>query len=108
MVIRAGHEMGIWVGLCGEMAGDPLCVWLLLGMGLDELSMNSAALPEAKRLIRAITYKEADNLAKEALLLRTADEISLYMKKQLEERFGEFPFDYASELLWKDYGHRGE
>lgn len=91
MIITAGHENGIWVGLCGEMAGDPLSVWLLLGMELDEFSMSPIALPEAKRLIRSITYQEANKISKEALSLNTAKEISRFMREELEERVGELP-----------------
>ncbi|MFQ6091696.1 MAG: phosphoenolpyruvate--protein phosphotransferase, partial [bacterium] len=91
MIIAAGHEKGIWVGLCGEMAGDPLSVWLLLGMGLDEFSMSPIALPEAKRLIRSITYQEARKIAREALSLHTAEEVGRFMRNQLEERTVEFP-----------------
>lgn len=108
MIITAGREGDIWIGLCGEMAGDPLCVWLLLGMGLDELSVSPVALPEVKRLVRSISFEEAKRLANEALSLNTADEINFFMKRRLEEKLGQFPFDYASELLWKDYGRLGE
>ncbi len=66
-VIRAGHAAGIWVGLCGELAGDPLAIPLLLGLGLDEFSMGAAAVPAAKALIRKLSLAEAEALAREAL-----------------------------------------
>ncbi|UCE17983.1 MAG: phosphoenolpyruvate--protein phosphotransferase [Gemmatimonadota bacterium] len=91
MIITAGKERGIWTGLCGEMAGDPLCVWLLLGMGLDEFSMSPIALPEAKRLIRTITYKEALEIANEALSFTKAKDVEDFLRKQLHERLGEIP-----------------
>ena len=92
MIITAGKERGIWVGLCGEMAGDPLCVWLLLGMGLDEISMSPIALPEAKRLIRSITYTEAVEIAGKALSFATARQVVNFMRNRLEEKLGEVPF----------------
>ncbi len=66
-VIRAGHAAGIWVGLCGELAGDPLAIPLLLGLGLDEFSMGAAAVSAAKALIRKLSLAEAEVLAREAL-----------------------------------------
>jgi phosphotransferase system enzyme I (PtsI) len=107
MVITAGHEKGIWVGLCGEMAGDPLSVWMLLGMGLDEFSMSPVALPEAKRLIRSIPYEEAEEIAKEALILQTAEEVILFLQEQLKNKLGDVPLGYELEWLWKDYGPPG-
>ncbi|MEE8359920.1 MAG: phosphoenolpyruvate--protein phosphotransferase, partial [Candidatus Omnitrophota bacterium] len=57
-VIDNGHKNGIWVGMCGEMAGDPSWALLLLGMGLDEFSTSPMVLPEIKKVIRAVTLKE--------------------------------------------------
>ncbi len=51
MVIKAAHQKGKWVGLCGELAGDPVAVPLLLGMHLDEFSMNARAIPFVKQEI---------------------------------------------------------
>ena len=65
--IQKAHEKGRWVGLCGEMAGDPLATPLLLGMGLDEFSMSPSAIPEIKELIRGLNTAECERIAKEAL-----------------------------------------
>jgi phosphoenolpyruvate-protein kinase (PTS system EI component) len=64
---RAGHEAGIWVGVCGEMAGDPDALPLLVGMGIDELSMSPGLIPHAKTLIRRMTVEQASILAHSAL-----------------------------------------
>jgi phosphoenolpyruvate-protein phosphotransferase len=66
-VIDAAHAQGKWVGLCGELAGEPLALPILLGMGLDEFSMNPPAIPTAKQVIRAISMEEAQALAQEVL-----------------------------------------
>ncbi len=65
--IEAGHDSGIWVGLCGELAGEPLAIPILLGLGLDEFSMNPPAIPVAKQIIRQLAMDEAREVAREAL-----------------------------------------
>ena len=67
MVIDAAHRQRIKVSVCGEMAGDPIYVPLLVGLGVDELSMTPPLLPAVKFLIRAIKFSEAEKLASEAL-----------------------------------------
>jgi phosphotransferase system enzyme I (PtsI) len=74
-VIEAAHVAGKWVGMCGEMAGEPLAIPILLGLGLDEFSMNAAAIPEAKAIIRSLSLAEAKGIAANALSLPSAEEI---------------------------------
>jgi len=59
MVIEAGQKAGKWVGMCGEMAGNPAFTRILLGMGLDEFSVPAAAVPRIKRLIRETSMEDA-------------------------------------------------
>jgi phosphotransferase system enzyme I (PtsI) len=59
LVIENGHKAGKWVGMCGEMAGNPSFTRILLGMGLDEFSVPAAAVPRIKRLIREMSLDEA-------------------------------------------------
>jgi phosphoenolpyruvate-protein phosphotransferase len=66
-VIHVAHATGIWVGLCGELAGDLAAIPVLLGLGLDEFSMGPAAIPGAKALIRRLSLAETQKLAGEAL-----------------------------------------
>ncbi|MRR10076.1 phosphoenolpyruvate--protein phosphotransferase, partial [bacterium] len=66
-VIDAGHQAGIWVGLCGEMGADPLAVPLLLGLGLDELSVSPAAVPEVKRTIVGLRHDQCRQAAAAAM-----------------------------------------
>jgi phosphotransferase system enzyme I (PtsI) len=67
MTADAAHAAGIWVGVCGEMAGDPLMVPLLLGLGMDELSVAPPSVSQIKYLIRRVKMSEAKEIANEAL-----------------------------------------
>lgn len=71
-VIEIGHQAGIWVGVCGELAGDGDAVPVLLGLGLDEFSMAPAAIPRAKTIIRRWSLAEARQLAAEVINLDSA------------------------------------
>jgi phosphotransferase system enzyme I (PtsI) len=73
--VERGHHAGIWIGLCGEMAADPLMTPLLLGMGLDELSVAPSAVPLIKDAIRSVTIEESNALAKTALKCESAEEV---------------------------------
>ncbi|MDA7746118.1 phosphoenolpyruvate--protein phosphotransferase, partial [Psychromonas sp.] len=74
-VIDASHAAGKWTGMCGELAGDEQATLLLLGMGLDELSMSAISIPMVKKIIRNTNFSEAKELADTALLMATAAEI---------------------------------
>ncbi len=67
LTVEAGKRNGIWTGLCGEMAGDPTAIPLLIGLGIDELSVAPPMLPQIKYLIRRIKLSEAQQLAAQAL-----------------------------------------
>lgn len=78
-VIDAAHAHGIWVGLCGELAGMPMGVPILLGLGLDEFSMNPPAIPGAKEIIRRLSVTEAQTVASLVLQLESAEAVKAYM-----------------------------
>ena len=86
-VVDAGHRKGIWVGMCGEMAGDPLATLILLGLGLDELSVSPAMLLEVKKIIRSVTYAEAQKIAEKALQLKTSQQIERYIRNVMSTRY---------------------
>lgn len=69
MIITAANRHKVHVGVCGEMAGDPIYVPLLFGLGADEISATAAVLPEIKYLIRKMKIADAKKLAKEVLQL---------------------------------------
>jgi phosphotransferase system enzyme I (PtsI) len=86
-VVEAGHDAGIPVSMCGEMAGEPFYSYALLGLGLDELSMNAAAIPRVKRILRKSVAYEAKEFAGELLLHATAAEIGRVLRKKVEDLF---------------------
>jgi phosphotransferase system enzyme I (PtsI) len=65
--VDVAHENGIWVGICGEVAGNPTIVPLLIGLGVDEFSMTPGAIPFVKHVIRNLRYADAERLAQRAL-----------------------------------------
>jgi phosphotransferase system enzyme I (PtsI) len=93
-VVDAGHHAGIEVAMCGEMAGEPLYTMILLGLELDELSMNSLVIPRVKKIIRAVTMKECRALLKKILTMSTAAEIEYYVRNYMIKKF---PDDFAEE-----------
>ncbi|MBT9138205.1 MAG: Phosphoenolpyruvate-protein phosphotransferase [Syntrophomonadaceae bacterium] len=85
MVIDTAHREKIPVSICGEMASEPAYIPILLGMGLDEFSMSAIAIPEAKRVIRAITMTEAKRIARKCLTMSTAEEVDRYAREKLKK-----------------------
>ena len=75
MTISKAHEKGKWVGLCGEMAGDPMATKLLLGLGLDEFSMAPISVPQIKELIRGCDLNDCKAIADKALSVSSTDEV---------------------------------
>ena len=84
-VVDSGHNAGIWIGMCGEMAGDINMTIILLGLGLDEFSTSPITTPEIKRIIRAVTMRQAKEIAGEALTLPTGKEVEAFARKKLKE-----------------------
>jgi phosphotransferase system enzyme I (PtsI) len=83
-VVSAAKSAGIKVALCGEMAGDPLCTIVLVGIGLDELSMNAQSIPIIKQIIRTISMKEARADLEHVMQLETAGEVRKYIVKRMK------------------------
>jgi phosphoenolpyruvate-protein kinase (PTS system EI component) len=83
--IEAGKREGKRVGMCGEMAGDPLCALLLLGMGLEEFSMGALYVPVIKKTIRSISYQAAKAAAQIVLEMDTVGEIKRYLFEQMRQ-----------------------
>lgn len=75
MTIRSAHAAGIPCGMCGEAAGDPLLIPALLGMGLDEFSMGSGSVLQARKIVARLGMDAARTLAETVLELATAEEV---------------------------------
>ena len=86
-IVDVGRKANIRTAMCGEMAGDPLCILILLGMELDELSMNHLAIPRIKKIIRESTLEESKTLLKKALSFNTASEVRAYVCDYMTKRF---------------------
>jgi len=71
------------VGLCGELAGEPLGIPILLGLGLDEFSMNPSAIPLAKQIIRSLSLPQCQELAQEVLKLESAQAVKERVRERL-------------------------
>jgi phosphotransferase system enzyme I (PtsI) len=83
-VVKAAKDSGIEVSLCGEMAGDPFCTALLLGIGIDELSMNANGIPLLKKLIRSLSREEAVKDLSDILKLTTSREVKKFITNKSE------------------------
>jgi phosphotransferase system enzyme I (PtsI) len=89
MVTDAGHAHGLWVGVCGEMAGDVALVPLLLGLGVDELSTGATFVPRVKRAIQSLAIAECRQLLDEALKLNTPSEILARCLELANQRYAD-------------------
>ena len=87
--VDAGHAAGIPVAMCGEMAGDPYNTLMLLGLGVDELSMAAVSLPSVRRVVRAARTDDGRQLIERALELSAAEEIEELVRGEMERRFGD-------------------
>jgi phosphoenolpyruvate-protein kinase (PTS system EI component) len=74
-VVEASHQAGKWTGICGELGGDPEATAILVGLGVDELSLNPAGIPRIKSIIRDLTLETSRTLASQALQRKTSNEV---------------------------------
>jgi phosphotransferase system enzyme I (PtsI) len=82
--VHSGHSAKRWVGVCGEMAGDPLTAILLVGLGVDELSVSCFDLPRVKAAIRSVPAMKARDLAERALLCESASAVRALLHAELD------------------------
>lgn len=88
MTADAAHRNNITVSVCGEAAADPLMAILLLGMGIDELSMSSQSISVIKKIIRNVTYDEAKATLSAVCEMKRGSEINNYLRTKYNDRFG--------------------
>ncbi len=74
-VVDSSHEHGKWTGVCGEMASDPIAAVILIGLGVDELSVSLPRVSLVKQAVRNVSYQKCKELAEQALKLKSAKEI---------------------------------
>jgi phosphotransferase system enzyme I (PtsI) len=86
-IIDSAHKNGIPVALCGEMAGENIYLPVLLGLGVDEMSMNPVAILGVKRILRSISYKKCKLITDRLLSYSTVDEIKTFLKKETKKIF---------------------
>lgn len=101
-VIEMARAKGVPVSVCGEMAGQVSCVPLLVGMGVDELSMNVHAIPKVKKILNCITERESKEILEQVLKLKTAVDVKDYVTHAIMEKWGaiipgEFLQDMAAD-----------
>jgi phosphotransferase system enzyme I (PtsI) len=87
LLVETGHRHDIWVGVCGEMCGDPVGAVVLLGLGLDEFSTSPYLLPEIKTIIRSVSFSEAKAVADKALRLSTAADVRSFVEERIVKKF---------------------
>ncbi len=88
-VIDVGHNAGVRVAMCGEMAGEPAYIMILLGLEIDELSMNPLAIPRVKKIIQESTLKESKTLLEKVMTFSSAAVIREFVNNYMRERFPE-------------------
>ncbi|MGD9644263.1 MAG: phosphoenolpyruvate--protein phosphotransferase [Pirellulales bacterium] len=90
MAIRAGRSRGIPVNVCGQMSSSTTYTMLLLGMGLRQLSVTPAAIPEIKQVCRSVTIPQCEAVAARAMTLENARDIKSFLKEELKKVVPEF------------------
>jgi len=93
IVARRCREAGKWVGICGQMASDPLAIPLLLGYGVNELSVPMTLIPDVKEMISVINMDKAESLASEALKMKSSEEIRKSVLDYVKSKYPEIILD---------------
>jgi phosphotransferase system enzyme I (PtsI) len=98
-LVQTAHQAGIPVAICGEMAAEPAYALILLGIGLDEFSMNPVSIPKVKKVLRISRFEETRALVEKVFQFSTASEIESYIRSWMAERFSkDFIQSYKEEL----------
>jgi phosphoenolpyruvate-protein phosphotransferase (PTS system enzyme I) len=84
MVIDASHKEGKWTGMCGEMAGDPIAIPILLGLGLDEFSMSATSVLPARSQIRGLSKEKISAHIDEILQMDTMKDVVEFVEKNFK------------------------
>jgi phosphotransferase system enzyme I (PtsI) len=98
-VVQSAHQIGIPVAICGEMAAEPAYALVLLGLGLDEFSMNPVSIPKVKKMFRTSRFEETRSLVEQLFQFPTASEIECFVRNWMAERFPEDLIEYYPEEI---------
>jgi len=96
MTVEAGHNRGLKVSMCGEMASDPLATVILIGLGVDMLSVSPLALLEVKKILRSVSFEYAHDFANFVLSRRTYKDIRKEAKKMMKDKFADLPIWFSN------------
>lgn len=88
-IVDVAHAAGIDASICGEMAGDPLYLPILLGLGFDELSMGASSIPRVKQVLRNCTRSQAAHIAETCMTFATAADVEEYLTSEVTDHFSE-------------------
>lgn len=89
MVVTAAHDAGIEACICGEMAGEPAYLPILLGLGFDELSMSPPSIPRVKRILRRCSLAQAKTLVAKVMELPTAEQVDACLRGEISAHFSD-------------------
>ena len=105
-IVAAAHSNGIEAVLCGEMAGEPLYVPLLLSFGIEQLSMNPLCILKIKKIVRSITRRECHEIMEGLEHFKTGIEMENFMREEMKKRFSEEFITISREgiPLYRTYG----
>ena len=92
-IINSGHKAKIWVGICGEMAGNPIAAPLLVGMGMDELSVVPGILPEIKKIIRSVSYASLQELSRNAMSMKSGEDVENLLRDFIAREVPDIPLE---------------
>lgn len=82
MVIQAAKNAGIWTGMCGEMAGEPIAIPILLGLGLHEFSMSASSVLPARELVSRLSREQCASLSEQVLAMSTQEEVKQFVEQR--------------------------
>ena len=88
-VVEAARNHGIWVGVCGEMASDVVMTPVLVGLGVDEMSMGSVSVPRVKKAIQSLSFAECEALALGILQMDSGEEVRRQLEKVAQQKYPE-------------------
>ncbi len=108
-VVQVGRTHAMPVEVCGEMAADPLCCLVLLGLGVERFSMSPAAIPRVKAIVRAIRMEQLRSFGERVLDISTAEQVERYALRVARRLLPRYPWEEERTLAHRQsFSSRGE